>query len=213
MSSPRCRGRARRTTCRSGLSSQRAAEHGGRVRVADPGAKGRRSLLGWHMVGRSLAPLGASLIIGCAAPAPAADATPTASAVVLAPPLVASVASPPPAPTATSSAPADCVGPDRRLRGSTCCTVTRISNERRFPGQEFLRCEGPQIGRPCTSKRDCDVACSCDADDSPRDPRDERHAPKEGTKGLTGFCSGRRQIGVWMCDIDEDGAVTHIIVD
>jgi hypothetical protein len=104
-----------------------------------------------------------------------------------------------------------CDGPDQRLYGTTCCTVEKIDEHHKYPGMTFLTCRGPQVGKACHSKRDCDVACSCDGD-SPGRPGD-RHGPKDGTKGVTGRCADSRQIGVWMCDIDEKGVVTHLIVD
>lgn len=165
------------------------------------------------MLGR--APLvGIFGVAACASSPPAADPLPVSASVAVTQSVVSS--SPPTVavPVAISSAPPPaCTGTDQRLYGSTCCRVTRATHENRFPGQTFLSCVGPQVGKPCTKKGDCDIACSCDADDSPRDPRDERSGPKDGTKGLTGFCSGRRQAGVWMCDIDENGVVSHVIVD
>jgi hypothetical protein len=45
------------------------------------------------------------------------------------------------------------------------------------------------------------------------DPRGERAGPKDGTRGAQGVCRGRLQIGVWMCQIDDKGVVSHVIVD
>ncbi len=122
-------------------------------------------------------------------------------------------AAPAPAPTPPPAPPPNCTGPDRRVYGSTCCQTTRIEDTHKFPGQVFLRCQGPQIGQPCHSKRDCDVACSCDPGNQLPRPADGPLGPKDGTRGVTGVCTGQLAIGVWMCQLDENGAVSHVIVD
>jgi hypothetical protein len=120
--------------------------------------------------------------------------------------------------TATTSStraptpPIDCSGSDRRLYGSTCCEVLG-KREEKFPGMVFLRCEGPQLGAPCASKSDCDVVCSCDSAEAPRSPGKGMQGPKDGTRGVKGTCGGTLAVGVWMCEIDEHGVVTHVIVD
>ena len=125
-----------------------------------------------------------------------------------APPAPPPPAPPPPAPVAT-----DCVGSDRRLYGTTCCDVERIEQDRKYPGQIYLHCRGPQIGRACHAKADCDVACSCDPPDRPLSPGAGPQGPADGTTGVTGACVGQLAIGVWMCRLDEDGKVSHMIVD
>ena len=111
---------------------------------------------------------------------------------------------------AAALTPLPCDGADHRLYGSTCCEVVQFTQRERYPGKVYLRCEGPQIGQACTKKSDCDIACSCDAD-NPFHRRDR--GPADGTRGLTGVCTGTRAIGVWLCDLDETGAVSHMIVD
>jgi hypothetical protein len=122
--------------------------------------------------------------------------------------------SPPPSNTSTAEPPPEmsCVGQDRRRYGSTCCEVIGGDPQDRYPGKIYLDCEGPQIGQPCTKKSDCDIACSCDGD-GPFDPRSDGRGPPDGTRGVTGVCTGQRAMGVWMCDIDETGTVSHMIVD
>lgn len=77
----------------------------------------------------------------------------------------------------------------------------------------FLTCTGPQVGAPCTQKADCDIACSCDPAGQMLDPRTRASTPADGARGVTGTCAGRLQIGVWMCQLDEHGVVTRVIVD
>ncbi|HUS64167.1 MAG TPA: hypothetical protein VMZ28_06470 [Kofleriaceae bacterium] len=115
-----------------------------------------------------------------------------------------------PAPAATRT---DCVGDDRRLHGTTCCTVHASAPEDRSPGEVYLDCEGPQVGAACARESDCDIACSCDSSDAPLRPGDGPQGPADGTLGVKGTCTGQRQRGVWMCQLDAKGAVTHLIVD
>jgi hypothetical protein len=117
--------------------------------------------------------------------------------------------SPPPA--ALSTAAPSCDGADRRLYGSTCCEVNRI--EDKVPGMVYLSCAGPQIGKACRAKGDCDVVCSCDPPDAYLGGGTPPRGPADGTRGAVGRCGGRLQIGTWMCQIDEHGTVTHVIVD
>ena len=77
----------------------------------------------------------------------------------------------------------------------------------------YLQCHGPQVGKACTKKGDCDIACSCDDPHQRLNPRDGAIGPKDGTTGITGHCAGSLQIGVWMCQINEQGVVSHLIVD
>ena len=114
---------------------------------------------------------------------------------------------PPGAPTVTS-----CVGSNKRLYGSTCCEA-RGSRQEEHPGEVFLDCSGPQIGKACAKKADCDVVCFCKGQTSLVSPGASQAGPADGTRGQTGFCGAQLQVGVWMCEIDEKGAVTHVIVD
>ena len=54
--------------------------------------------------------------------------------------------------------------------------------------------------------------CSCDGDDPP-DPRSGPTGPADGTRGVVGTCSGELEAGVWMCELDDKGVVTHLIID
>ena len=109
-------------------------------------------------------------------------------------------------PAATS-----CEGSDRRAYGSTCCEVNREPDK--IPGMVFLSCDGPQIGKPCHAKGDCDVVCSCDPPDAHLGGGTPPAGPTDGTRGAVGRCGGRLQVGTWMCEIDEHGIVGHVIVD
>lgn len=117
------------------------------------------------------------------------------------------------APAAAAPARADCVGEDRRLYGTTCCTVQGGAAEERTPGEVILDCEGPQVGKACTREGDCDIACSCDSMEEPLRPGDGQRGPADGTVGVKGVCAGQTQRGVWSCRLDERGAVTHLIID
>ena len=149
-------------------------------------------------------------IVACHAPSPPAPSTPPARH-----------AAPPPdaaLPDATADAPipkpvawAACEGPDRRAYGSTCCDVDREPDK--IPGQVFLSCSGPQIGKACRAKGDCDVVCSCDPPDAHLGGGTDPQGPPDGTRGAVGRCGGRLQVGTWMCEIDEHGVVGHVIVD
>jgi hypothetical protein len=110
------------------------------------------------------------------------------------------------------AAPAPVCRVDQRLFGSACCTRYGSGERARFPGMTFLSCTGPRIGLPCRRKGDCDVACSCDAKGMLR-PGDGPQGPADGTRGFVGHCASHLQVGVWMCQIDEKGLVTHLIVD
>jgi hypothetical protein len=128
------------------------------------------------------------------------------------------------APTSTTVV-ANTAGPDARLAaaaacgygeerwGTTCCKAEGRDEEGKSPGMVFLSCRGPQIGKPCRAKTDCDIACSCDDPDEPLGNHNTPQGPADGTTGAIGHCTGLRQIGVWMCDIDENGRVGHVIVD
>ena len=125
----------------------------------------------------------------------------------------AAVAPDGPGPGATAAVPPDCA-PDERRYGSACCRGTQGRDPRdRFPGMTFLSCHGPRIGAPCRAKTDCDVACSCDAPDELLRPGDGAQGPADGTTGVVGHCQGALQIGVWMCQLDEHGRVSRVIVD
>ena len=99
------------------------------------------------------------------------------------------------------------------MHGTTCCESEKISEDRKFPGMAYLTCTGPQIGKPCKAKGECDIACSCDDPKQRLNPSNGPIGPKDGTRGVVGICAGQLQIGVWMCRIDEHGVVSHMIVD
>jgi hypothetical protein len=103
----------------------------------------------------------------------------------------------------------DCSGPGLRLHGTTCCESVG-EGDRRYPGEVYLQCRGPQIGKPCKSKNDCDIVCSCAL---PGALGKDEDGPKDGTPGVTGHCDGTLRVGTWMCQIDEKGLVAHWIVD
>jgi hypothetical protein len=114
---------------------------------------------------------------------------------------------------AIASAPVPaCDHPDEVRYGTTCCRRTG-SREHRFPDQTVLSCVGGQIGKACRKKGDCDVVCFCPDDGNPPAPEKGPTGPNDGTTGVTGVCGGSLQAGVWMCEIDEKGAVTHVILD
>jgi hypothetical protein len=113
-------------------------------------------------------------------------------------------------PTPKPKVASTCVGPGRVQYGSACCDAVG-QGETKVPGMVYLRCTGPRIGKPCRSKNDCDVACSCDVPGvvlgvGPEDP-------PSGTRGATGVCTDVLRVGTWMCQIDENGVVGHVIVD
>ena len=118
---------------------------------------------------------------------------------------------PAPAPKPTPAASA-CGGPERVAYGSTCCDVLG-RGEPKSPGMVYLSCTGPRIGSPCTSKKDCDIACSCDPPDAVLGGGTPQQGPPDGTRGATGVCGGTLRVGTWMCQIDERGVVSHVIVD
>jgi hypothetical protein len=136
-------------------------------------------------------------------PAPAAG-TPVAVA-------PAAAASPPAAVVAQVAL--ACKGSDERLWGTTCCRNEPDSGDARFPGQIVTECHGPQIGTPCARRGDCDIACSCDPPGEILRGGERGQGPADGTTGVTGTCTGLIQIGVWMCRIDENGIVSHEILD
>jgi hypothetical protein len=114
---------------------------------------------------------------------------------------------------ATSTVVPTCSASDDVRYGSTCCEQTTNAGEPHAPGEIVLDCHGPQIGKPCTRKGDCDILCACPGQDGPLSNDDGPSGPVDGTKGVTGTCSGILQVGVWRCEIDEDGKVTHVIID
>jgi len=114
-------------------------------------------------------------------------------------------------PPVASTAPAMCAS-DERSYGSTCCSAPQ-GREERHPGQTIMDCHGPKIGQSCKAKGDCDLACSCDDPKVLLSPSHDHAGPKDGARGVTGVCGARVQVGVWMCQIDERGVVTHVIID
>ena len=150
--------------------------------------------------------------------APVASAAPVDSPAL--PSAFAAFEPPAPAPPGSARPPvvrspafsAACDGPDQRKYGTTCCTAfgTRQTG---FPGQTILACNGPQIGSPCRRKQDCDVECSCGMAGGPQPPGRPKRSPPSGARGRKGVCGGELLVGVWMCEIDEKGLVTHKIID
>ena len=96
--------------------------------------------------------------------------------------------------------------------GSACCEVIG-KGEEKVPGMTYLRCEGPRIGKPCRSKNDCDIACSCDPAGAFIGGGTPPMGPPDGTRGATGTCGASLHVGTWMCQIDDHGVVGHVIVD
>ena len=97
--------------------------------------------------------------------------------------------------------------------GSTCCRRTATKGEPRMPGATVLDCRGPQVGQPCARKTDCDVVCACPGQGGRLSNMDGPSGPADGTTGIIGTCGGIVQVGVWRCEIDEAGKVTHVIID
>ncbi len=142
----------------------------------------------------------------------AAPEAPSASVSAIPVSSASSVPTPSSVPPAVAPIVTSCVGPRKRLHGTTCCE-SKGSQETDHPGEVFLECSGPQIGKTCTKKGDCDVVCFCKGQPTLVSPGDDRAGPADGTRGQTGVCGAKLQVGVWMCEIDEKGAVTHVIVD
>jgi hypothetical protein len=137
-------------------------------------------------------------------------------AVALVPPpptAVAPAAAVPPPAAAVAPVAGTCTGPNERLWGTTCCEHEPDPGDARFPGQIATDCHGPQVGKPCARRGDCDIACSCDPPGELLRPGQGGQGPANGTRGVTGTCTGVIQIGVWMCRIDENGVVGHVILD
>jgi hypothetical protein len=87
---------------------------------------------------------------------------------------------------------------DERQWGTTCC---HTEGE---PGRRVWQsCHGPQLGKVCHRRGDCDVMCECD--------RALLH--HDGETGATGRCEGAPPSGEWTCEIDEAGKVTSLIID
>lgn len=172
-----------------------------------------------------------AMVVGCAptapgpnAPATAAHGDPSAmggapgasdpqhsraaSAPPQTPPSAALPASHAPA-AGSSSAPVECRHGERRY-GTTCCYTERGDGE----GVGRTTCYGPNLGTPCSRKSDCDLFCSCD--DPTRRPPQQGSSPRgpaDGTRGVTGRCASDTARGAWVCRIDDDGRVTHLILD
>ena len=86
---------------------------------------------------------------------------------------------------------------DERRWGTTCC---RSKPER---GHHALVCRGPQLGKACHKKSDCDIQCGCD--------RSLVH--HDGDTGVTGRCIGFLPPGEWLCTLDDSGRVSSLIID
>jgi len=109
-----------------------------------------------------------------------------------------------PAPIADASIPAaplttktECMS-DERQWGTTCCRIQGAPGRRRW-----MSCRGPQLGKVCHRRGDCDIACSCD--------RNLVH--HDGQSGATGHCSGDKPSGEWLCELDDNGLVSSLIID
>jgi hypothetical protein len=114
--------------------------------------------------------------------------------------------------SATTPTAATCAGSDEKLYGSTCCRSSGKGAGEASPGAIILSCHGPQIGKACTRRSDCDLACFCEVQTGPLSNTSGPSGPAIGTKGVTGACGGLLQMGVWMCQIDENGVVIHRII-
>ena len=112
-----------------------------------------------------------------------------------------------PSPTPEAGAPtpmeaATCMS-DEHLYGTTCC-----HREDPNPGG-MLECRGPQIGKPCNKRGDCDVICECDAQSDAGSPWSDQ----ECGACNSAHCGGFIPDGVWICIRDESGKVTSLIVN
>lgn len=117
-------------------------------------------------------------------------------------------------PSTPTTAPPSCA-PHERPFGTACCSSphTGEGRRRRFPGQQILTCHGPRIGIPCSKKSDCDIACACPSSEVAPPHARERDDLPDGTTGLVGRCAGANYVGTWMCRLDEEGRVSHMIID
>jgi hypothetical protein len=82
---------------------------------------------------------------------------------------------------------------DERRTGNTCC--------RKDGEPSWLACRGPQLGKACHRRGDCDIACSCN----------EKWSHPGGTAGLAGHCTGGGRTGDGVCVLDERGLVSGLI--
>jgi hypothetical protein len=111
--------------------------------------------------------------------------------------IAAKCAAPPMHPAPTAAAAASCMSDERQF-GTTCCRSEAARGEHRE-----LTCRGPQLGKTCHKKSDCDIICECD--------RSLVH--HDGMTGVAGTCGGFLPPGEWLCELDEDGKVTSLILD
>jgi hypothetical protein len=103
---------------------------------------------------------------------------------------------PPPAAPATTAA-VECLS-DERQWGTTCC------HSEGEPGfHHWTSCRGPQLGKVCHRRGDCDIDCECD----------RALVHHDGETGVTGHCEGPPPSGQWTCEVDEAGKVTSLIID
>ncbi|MFT3699028.1 MAG: hypothetical protein QM831_38135 [Kofleriaceae bacterium] len=130
-----------------------------------------------------------SILIGCGSPSKTPPPTPIHNA----PPDAA------PTPPAAPVVKADCL-PDERQWGTTCC---RIEKTQRPSHDSGMHCRGPNLGKACTKKGDCDLECQCDA----------QYIHKDGLTGVGGTCIGGQPAGEWLCILDENGRVVSRIID
>ena len=86
---------------------------------------------------------------------------------------------------------------DERRWGTTCCRTSQHGR------RTSMSCRGPQLGKSCTRRTDCDLACACD--------RSLIH--HDGQTGVVGTCSGYQPSGEWLCRLDDQGGVTSLIID
>lgn len=106
---------------------------------------------------------------------------------------------PAPRPAVRDAAPVaavDCMS-DERQWGTTCCRSQGVGRRR------WMSCRGPQLGKTCHKKSDCDITCGCD-------PSLIHH---DGETGATGHCTGTMPSGEWLCTLDEAGRVSSLIID
>jgi len=96
-----------------------------------------------------------------------------------------------------TAADAGCMS-DERQWGTTCCRTEGAPGRRRW-----MSCRGPQLGKECHKKGDCDITCGCD----------RALVHHDGKTGVTGHCTGFMPSGEWLCVIDEAGKVGSLIID
>jgi hypothetical protein len=91
----------------------------------------------------------------------------------------------------------ECFSNERRI-GNTCCHKDGAADRGELAWQA---CRGPQLGKLCHRRGDCDIACSCD----------QTWVSHDGTVGVTGHCSGGLRTDDWACELDEHGRVWNLV--